>query len=36
MITEDEGEGNNQLSHAAAIMDKTGTLQLLGIVNDEL
>ena len=35
MITEDEG-GNNQLSHAAAIMDKTGTLQLLGIVNDEL
>lgn len=35
MIAEDEG-GKNQLSHAAAIMDKTGTLQLLGIVNDEL
>lgn len=34
MITDDEG--GNQLSHAAAIMDKTGTLQLLGIVNDEL
>lgn len=28
MITEDEGE-NNQLSHAAAIMDKTGTLQVI-------